>query len=115
ESPVVTYRDLAPRLAWRRAPGLDHRAERHLTTCADPLRGGCQDVGFARLVHAASATARLAITPTRCARYSAEPWMSELSPADAMAIPAIASGVNPLASAASIAGTRNTQGPAPVT
>src|ERR1041384_68708 len=64
---------------------------------------------------AQAATARRAITLTRCARYSALAWMSELSPSSLMAISLIASGVKDFASAASISGTRKTLGPAPVT
>ena len=41
---------------------------------------------------AAFATARFAITPTRCARYSALAWMSPFSPSAGVLIPAIASG-----------------------
>src|SRR6185437_9742838 len=64
---------------------------------------------------AAAATARRAITPTRCARYSALAWMSELSPSCFCAMDLIASAVKDLASAASIYFRRNTTGPAPVT
>src|SRR5438874_5791940 len=66
-------------------------------------------------VYAQAATARRAITLTRCARYSALAWMSELSPSSLIAMSLIASGVKERASAASISGTRNTDGPAPVT
>jgi len=66
-------------------------------------------------VHAQPATARRAITPTRCPRYSALAWMSELSPSCGIAMSLMASGVKDRASAVSISGTRKTQGPAPVT
>src|SRR5581483_2962958 len=63
----------------------------------------------------AAATARLAITVTRCARYSAEAWISELRPEALCLMLATASGDQLLDSAASMSFWRNTLGPAPVT
>src|SRR5581483_9581415 len=63
----------------------------------------------------AAATARFAITVTRCARYSALAWMSELSPFGETLTLATASGANDLPSADSISFWRKTEGPAPVT
>src|SRR5215468_1885529 len=61
------------------------------------------------------ATARRAMTPTRWARYSALAWISELRPVSGIVMSLIASGLKERVSAASISGTRKTQGPAPVT
>src|SRR3569623_1136922 len=63
----------------------------------------------------ADCTARFAITPTRCARYAALASVSLIRSSAGTVMPAIASGANDFASAASIAGTRNTDGAAPVT
>src|SRR6185437_11155499 len=60
-------------------------------------------------------TARRAITVTRWARYSALPWMSLFRPSAGTLMSLIASEEKFLASASSIALTRNTHGPAPVT
>src|SRR5436305_15315746 len=65
--------------------------------------------------YAQAATARRAITLTRCARYSALAWMSELSASSLIAMSLIASGLKDFASSASISGTRNTEGLVPVT
>src|SRR5437879_11029444 len=63
----------------------------------------------------ADITAFFAMTVTRWARYSASAWISELRFSAPSLIAATASGVNARSSAASIAATRNTPGPAPVT
>ena len=55
--------------------------------------------------------ARRAITPTRWARYSALPWMSLFSPSAGILMSLIAAEEKFLASASSIALTRNTLGP----
>lgn len=63
----------------------------------------------------AASTARRAITPTRWARYSALPWMSLLRSVAGTLMSLIAAEEKSLASAYSIAFTRKTLGPAPVT
>src|SRR5262245_9796871 len=63
----------------------------------------------------AASTARRAITFTRWARYSALPWMSLFRPSAGTLMSLMASDEKVLASASSIALTRNTLGPAPVT
>src|SRR5690606_12763820 len=61
-------------------------------------------------------TARLAITTTRWARYSAEAWMSDMRLSDRMLMPSSAAASNEPARAASISLARNTPlSPAPVT
>src|SRR5690606_20552855 len=60
-------------------------------------------------------TARLAITPTRWARYSAEAWMSLFIMPGSVLMPFRASALKDFDSAASISLWRNTQGAAPVT
>src|SRR5208282_4895800 len=78
--------------------------------------GSFVHAGHRRGAQPALATARLAITPTRCARYSALAWISLFSPSCGVAIPAIASAAKLADSAASIAAWRNTPPcPAPVT
>src|SRR6267142_2139103 len=62
------------------------------------------------------ATARRAITPTRCARYSALPWMSAFMPSAGMVRPSSDFGAKRFFSASSKDLTRNTPfDPAPVT
>src|SRR5712671_2324848 len=64
----------------------------------------------------ALATARRASTPTRCARYSALPWMSLLIPSASIVMPSSDFGPKRFLSASSNDGTRNTPfPPAPVT
>src|SRR5580698_3835233 len=64
----------------------------------------------------ASATARRARTPTRCARYSALPWMSAFMPSAGMVRPSSDFGEKRFFNASSNDGTRNTPfEPAPVT
>src|SRR5262245_58583327 len=63
----------------------------------------------------AAATAGLASTVTRWARYSALPWMSLFRPSAGILMPATASGDQLLASASSIGLQRKAHGPAPVT
>src|SRR4029079_9731911 len=64
----------------------------------------------------AAATARRASTPTRCARYSALPWMSLAMPVSGMVMPSSDFGPKRFLSASSNDGKRNTPfEPAPVT
>ncbi len=63
----------------------------------------------------AAETARRAMTPTRCARYSADAWMSAFRFSAETVIPSSAPAEKLPASACSISDARKTQGPAPVT
>src|SRR5262245_21029369 len=82
------------------------------------LRGAMRgdDGGSLIADQAAAATARRASTRTRCARYSALPWMSLAMPSAGTVIPSSDFGPNRFLSASSNAVTRNTPlPPAPVT
>src|SRR5690606_13619824 len=69
-----------------------------------------------RRLQPAAVTARLAITEIRCARYSADAWMSVFSPSGEIFTPLAASGLQLADSAASSSAERKTPSwPAPVT
>src|SRR5438105_9338120 len=92
---VVADRHVTARRAGSRAPGFHHRRQHHATSFGNPRFNGVQQfffIGHRSAFLRADATARFAITGTRCARYSAEACRSPLRFPAETEIPAIASG-----------------------